>query len=31
MLARSGTYEVRSKIIDDDKKVWAEFEWSRSS
>ncbi|RSH88810.1 hypothetical protein EHS25_003038 [Saitozyma podzolica] len=27
MLARSGSYVVKSRIIDDDKKVWLDFEW----
>jgi len=27
MIARSGTYSVRSRIIDDDKAVYADFEW----
>jgi len=31
MLARSGSYDVRSRIIDDDKKTWLDFEWSRST
>lgn len=28
MLARSGTYTARSRVIDDDGTVWADFEWS---
>lgn len=28
MLARSGTYNVRSRFIDDDAEVYADFEWS---
>ncbi|KAH8080515.1 putative Rho GDP-dissociation inhibitor 1 [Filobasidium floriforme] len=28
MLARSGSYDVRSRIIDDDNKTWLDFEWS---
>nr|XP_018261551.1 rho GDP-dissociation inhibitor [Kwoniella dejecticola CBS 10117]OBR83709.1 rho GDP-dissociation inhibitor [Kwoniella dejecticola CBS 10117] len=27
MLARSGTYNVRSRVTDDDKQVWLDFEW----
>lgn len=27
MIARSGTYSVRSRIIDDDKAVYTDFEW----
>ncbi|OCF38541.1 rho GDP-dissociation inhibitor [Kwoniella heveanensis CBS 569] len=27
MLARSGSYVVRSRVIDDDKHVWLDFEW----
>ena len=27
MLARSGSYLVKSRIIDDDRKVWLDFEW----
>jgi Rho GDP-dissociation inhibitor len=30
MLARSGSYVVKSRIIDDDKKVWLDFEWGES-
>ena len=30
MLARSGSYDVRSRIIDDDNKTWLDFEWSES-
>jgi Rho GDP-dissociation inhibitor len=30
MLARSGSYDVRSRIIDDDNKTWLDFEWSGS-
>lgn len=28
MLARSGTYGVRSRVIDDDGKVYVDFEWA---
>ncbi|KAL5488267.1 RDI1 [Sanghuangporus weigelae] len=28
MVARSGTYNVRSRVIDDDKEVYADFDWS---
>ncbi|KAH9850730.1 rho GDP-dissociation inhibitor [Lenzites betulinus] len=28
MLARSGTYSVRSRVIDDDGEVFADWEWS---
>ncbi|GAA5820649.1 hypothetical protein JCM11251_003094 [Rhodosporidiobolus azoricus] len=28
MLARSGTYTVRSRVLDDDKTVYVDFEWS---
>lgn len=28
MLARSGAYSVRSRVIDDDAQVWLDFEWS---
>ncbi|KAG0149901.1 hypothetical protein CROQUDRAFT_653212 [Cronartium quercuum f. sp. fusiforme G11] len=28
MLARSGSYMARSRVIDDDGTVWADFEWS---
>ncbi|TNY23567.1 E set domain-containing protein [Rhodotorula diobovata] len=28
MLARSGTYAVRSRVIDDDGKVYVDFEWA---
>ncbi|THH05013.1 hypothetical protein EW145_g5108 [Phellinidium pouzarii] len=28
MLARSGTYTVRSRVIDDDAEVYSDFEWS---
>ncbi|MBW0465044.1 hypothetical protein O181_004759 [Austropuccinia psidii MF-1] len=28
LLARSGTYSARSRVIDDDNTVWADFEWS---
>jgi len=28
MLARTGTYNVRSRVIDDDNEVYADFEWS---
>ncbi|GAA6055344.1 hypothetical protein JCM3770_005301 [Rhodotorula araucariae] len=27
MLARSGTYTVRSRVLDDDKTVYVDFEW----
>jgi Rho GDP-dissociation inhibitor len=27
MLARSGSYAVKSRLIDDDKQVWLDFEW----
>ncbi|WVF67431.1 hypothetical protein IAT40_002187 [Kwoniella sp. CBS 6097] len=27
MIARSGSYVVRSRVIDDDKHVWLDFEW----
>ncbi|KAK8854709.1 hypothetical protein IAR55_003448 [Kwoniella newhampshirensis] len=27
MLARSGSYVVRSRVIDDDQHVWLDFEW----
>lgn len=27
MLARSGTYNVQSRVVDDDKTVWLDFEW----
>ncbi|ORY35499.1 rho GDP-dissociation inhibitor [Naematelia encephala] len=27
MLARSGSYNVRSRVIDDDNHVWLDFEW----
>ncbi|KAG8942988.1 hypothetical protein FRC04_003274 [Tulasnella sp. 424] len=27
MMARSGTYHVKSRIIDDDRNVYADFEW----
>jgi hypothetical protein len=27
MLARSGSYTVRSRVIDDDNHVWLDFEW----
>ncbi|AAW44709.2 Rho GDP-dissociation inhibitor 1, putative [Cryptococcus deneoformans JEC21] len=27
MLARSGTYVVRSRVIDDDNTIWLDFEW----
>ncbi|KAG8847559.1 hypothetical protein FRB91_011676, partial [Serendipita sp. 411] len=27
MLARSGTYTVRSRVIDDDGEIYADFEW----
>lgn len=27
MLARSGSYVVRSRVIDDDAHVWLDFEW----
>ncbi|GAA5838543.1 hypothetical protein JCM5353_003132 [Sporobolomyces roseus] len=28
MIARSGTYNVRSRVIDDDKHIYIDFEWS---
>ncbi|WWC93518.1 hypothetical protein V866_000353 [Kwoniella sp. B9012] len=28
MLARSGTYSVRSRVTDDDNNIWLDFEWS---
>ncbi|POY75111.1 hypothetical protein BMF94_1741 [Rhodotorula taiwanensis] len=28
MLARSGTYSVRSRVIDDDGKLYVDFEWA---
>ncbi|BGP25068.1 rho GDP-dissociation inhibitor [Rhodotorula toruloides] len=28
MLARSGSYTVRSRVIDDDKNVYVDFEWA---
>lgn len=28
MLARSGSYLVRSRIVDDDGTNWLDFEWS---
>ncbi|KAK7695526.1 hypothetical protein QCA50_000162 [Cerrena zonata] len=28
MLARSGTYHVRSRVVDDDGKVYADWDWS---
>ncbi|TDL29241.1 rho GDP-dissociation inhibitor [Rickenella mellea] len=28
MLARSGTYQVRSRVIDDDGEVYSDFEWA---
>lgn len=27
MLARSGTYVVRSRVMDDDNTIWLDFEW----
>lgn len=27
MLARSGSYVVRSRVVDDDQHVWLDFEW----
>jgi hypothetical protein len=29
MLARSGSYAVKSRLIDDDKQVWLDFEWGK--
>lgn len=29
MLARSGSYAVKSRLIDDDKQVWLDFEWGQ--
>jgi len=31
MLARSGSYAVKSRLIDDDKQVWLDFEWGKLS
>ncbi len=31
MLARSGSYVVRSRVIDDDQQVWLDFEWGESN
>jgi Rho GDP-dissociation inhibitor len=28
MLARSGTYNVKSRVVDDDGEVYADWEWS---
>ncbi|KAK6910731.1 hypothetical protein I203_104763 [Kwoniella mangroviensis CBS 8507] len=28
MLARSGTYSVKSRVTDDDNNIWLDFEWS---
>ncbi|KAG8898470.1 hypothetical protein FRB99_007422 [Tulasnella sp. 403] len=28
MIARSGTYNVKSRVVDDDNEVFADFEWS---
>lgn len=28
MLARSGSYNVRSRIVDDDHNIYLDFEWS---
>ncbi|ORX38423.1 E set domain-containing protein [Kockovaella imperatae] len=28
MLARSGTYNVRSRVVDDDNTIWLDFEWA---
>lgn len=28
MLARSGTYNVRSRVTDDDKNIYCDFEWA---
>ncbi|KAI5116544.1 hypothetical protein M0805_004327 [Coniferiporia weirii] len=28
MVARSGTYSVKSRVVDDDKEVYADFEWA---
>jgi hypothetical protein len=30
MLARSGTYTVQSRVIDDDQHVWLDVEWGKS-
>ncbi|GAA5857881.1 hypothetical protein JCM5296_001777 [Sporobolomyces johnsonii] len=30
MLARSGSYNVRSRVIDDDKNIYCDFEWTFS-
>ncbi len=27
MIARSGTYTVQSRVLDDDKHVWLDVEW----
>jgi hypothetical protein len=29
MLARSGAYAVKSRLMDDDKQVWLDFEWGK--
>jgi hypothetical protein len=29
MLARSGSYTVRSRVIDDDGHIWLDFEWGK--
>jgi hypothetical protein len=29
MLARSGAYAVKSRLVDDDKQVWLDFEWGK--
>jgi len=31
MLARSGAYAVKSRLMDDDKQVWLDFEWGKLS
>lgn len=31
MLARTGSYNVRSRVIDDDATVWLDFEWGETS
>ena len=28
MLARSGSYSVRSRVVDDDGKVYSDWEWA---
>jgi hypothetical protein len=31
MLARSGAYAVKSRLMDDDEQVWLDFEWGKLS